>query len=132
MFILFQLYHRFEIFQNKKWKGEEKKILREKVNTTEKFTVSKFTIWNEGCISQCGLKTSNFSYSNCVFVCIDMLIMLWPYFLNMYLSQAENTRIGWDITKESIRKKRRKKDEWNGTEGKAQYTCVVCSHFYIK
>ena len=39
-------------------------------------------------------KTSNFYYSNCVFVCIDMLLMLWPYFLNMYLSQAENTQIG--------------------------------------
>lgn len=40
-----------------------------------------------------GKKISNFSYSNCVFLCIDMLLMLWPYFLNMYLSQAEHTWI---------------------------------------
>lgn len=62
-----------------------------------------------------------------------MLIMLWPYFLNIYLSQAKHTQIEQDIRKESVRKGREgKRDEWNGTEGKEQYVCIVCYYFYIK
>ena len=53
-----------------------------------------------------------------------MLLMLWPYFLNMYLSQAEHTWIGCDIRKESIRK-RREGREMSGMEQKGRSSVHV-------
>lgn len=76
--------------------------------------------------SQGWKKISNFSNPNNSFVCIDMLMMLQPYFLNINLSQA-----GYTQNRQRINQKGKRK-EWNGIERKEHYLWTVCSQFCKK
>lgn len=74
-------------------------------------------------------KFSNFS--NPDNFSVYMLIMVWPYFLNKYLSQAKCTQNRQRVHQKGKGRKG-KINEWKATEIKGQYVYIVCSQFCKK